>query len=143
MTENKNTTEDKRQKTGSCRFCGQSRMIELSEDEWLALIKSHGMGAEDIADYIAAQECGCKEGRKWRHTTAVLNLTGENIEALFREKLPDLADILQEAKSIVWEGKIKRLTAKTQESGTAYMYRKEGELIAGYAQKTEKKMIAG
>ena len=129
-------------KTGICKFCGQSRIVEYSEDEWLQAVAESNMSIEELADLEAMEQCTCREGAGWRNTRRVLEQTGKNIEYMFRETYPEIADILQEAKSMVWGGQIRKITVATHESGTVLMVRNNEKLDIRYTEKKEKKMTA-
>ena len=137
-----NAPEKNIPKTGCCRFCGQTKMIELTEDEWLQEIIHTDLDPQEIADIIAMEQCTCREGESWRHARQIMEQSRGHIEFLFREKYPEIADIFQEAKTLVWEGRIKKITASTQDSGTAVMYRSNEKLEIKFTQKKEMKMTA-
>ena len=96
--------------TGACRFCGQTKLITLTEDEWLERIQKTGDAAEDIADEIATEGCSCKVGSDWRADHYVMDQCRENVEAMFREEFEEVADILQEAVPMVYNQQIKKIS---------------------------------
>ena len=99
--------------TGACRFCGQTKMITLTEDEWLDRIQKSGRGGSEIADDIATEECTCKVGSDWRTDHYVMQQCRENIEAMFRDEYEVVANMLQEGVEPVYEQTVKRLTIIT------------------------------
>ena len=127
---------------GTCKFCGQMKAIDYSGEEWAVLIEETHLDPQEIADTKAMKDCSCPEGSNWRYNARILEETKNHIEALFREQYPDIADILQETKCLVWGGQIKRISVSTHESGTAVMFRTEGKLTVAFTQKKEKKMTA-
>lgn len=135
-------TEETRPQIGNCKFCGQTKMIDLTEDEWLEAIVETNMVAQDIADIMAMEQCTCREGASWRHTRKVIQMAADHIEFMFRDQYPEIADTLQEAKTLVWNGPIKKITVSTQDSGTAIMYRSNEKLEIKFTQKKETKMTA-
>lgn len=131
-----------RQVTGSCPYCGQQRMIELSEDEWMDLIAETDKDAEELANIMAAEQCKCREGQEWRADRHVLKMCEDNIEAMFREKNPEIADVLQAARPLIWHKRLKRLSITTHEGGVASIYRSGGNIEIKFLQKNETKLIA-
>lgn len=134
--------EEIRPQTGNCKFCGQTKIVNLTETEWLAAIKESNLSGQELADMVVMDQCTCKEGAGWRHNRQIMQQADGYIEFLFREKYPEIADTLQEAKALVWGGQIKRITASTQDSGTAVMYRSNEKLEIKFTQKKETKMTA-
>ena len=134
--------EETRPQIGNCKFCGQTKIIDLTEDEWLEAIIETNMVAQDIADEIAMEQCTCREGAGWRHNKKVIEMTRDHIELMFRDQYPEIADILQEAKTLVWSGPIKKLAVCTNDSGTAIMYRSNEKLEIKFTQKKETKMTS-
>ena len=114
----------------------------MTEDEWLNRIAETNQSAQEIADYIATEGCTCKEGSDWRADRYVLKQCEENIEAMFRENYPEIADLLQGIKAAVWGNKLKRITVTTHEGGTATMYRSGGNIEIRFIQKNETKLTA-
>ncbi len=121
--------------TGTCNFCGQTRMVDLPDNT-----------AEEVlmeeACHQASLECNCKAGSDWRAAQLIIEKCSDNIEMLFREQHPDIADILQEAKWIIYAGEVKRLTCITPEGGVASMYKKGGSIEIRYTEKKETTLSA-
>ena len=120
---------------GTCNFCGQTRYVDLPDSV------SEDTEMEE-ACYRATAECNCKDGSDWRATQLIIEKCSDNIETLFRESYPDIADILQEAKGIIYTGDIKRITCVTPEGGIAAMYKKGGSIELKYTTKKETTLSA-
>lgn len=131
-----------RTKTGACRFCGQTKLITLSEDEWLDRIQKTNKDADTIADDLATEECTCKAGSDFRADHYVMDQCRENIEAMFREEYESVADLLQEAVPMVYYQNVKRVSVTTPENGIATMVRSGGNLKIKFTQKHETEMTA-
>lgn len=129
-------------RTGACRFCGQIKMITLSEEEWLERVRKTNKDADNIADDIATEECNCQEGSDFRADHYVMEQCRENIEAMFREDYEDIADLLQEAVPMVYYQRTKRISVTTPEHGTATMVRSGGNLKVKFTQRHETEMTA-
>lgn len=128
--------------TGACRFCGQTKMITLTEDEWLDRIRKTDKEADEIADDIATEECTCSAGSDFRADHYVMDQCRENIEEMFREEYEDIADLLQEAVPMVYYQRVKRVSITTPEHGIASMVRSGGNLKIKFSQKHETEMTA-
>lgn len=129
--------------TGCCHFCGQTKIISLSEEEWLNLFQETDKMAEEIADELAAEECDCRQGEDWRTGKIILERCQESIEEMFREHHPEIADLLQAAKEYIWSKRIKRISISTFEDGTASMYRSGGNIEIRFVKKNETKLTVG
>lgn len=127
---------------GACKFCGQIKMITLSEDEWLERIQKENKKAETIADEIATEECNCKEGSDFRADHYVIEQCRQNIEEMFRENFEEVADILQEAVTMVYYQTVKKVTVITPEHGVATMTRSGGNMKIKFSQKHETELTA-
>ena len=127
---------------GACKFCGQIKMITLSEDEWLERIKKENKAGETIADEIATEECNCKEGADFRADHYVIKQCRQNIEDMFRENYEEVADILQEAVPMVYYQTVKKVTVVTPEHGVATMTRSGGNMKIKFSQKHETELTA-
>ena len=127
---------------GACKFCGQIKMITLSEDEWLERIKKENKAGATIADEIATEECNCKEGADFRADHYVIKQCRQNIEDMFRENYEEVADILQEAVPMVYYQTVKKVTVVTPEHGVATMTRSGGNMKIKFSQKHETELTA-
>ena len=126
---------------GSCRYCGQIKMITLTEDEWLEKIRQTNQDANDIADTLVTEQCSCREGQDWRRDHYAMDQCRQKIEDKFREDYPDIADMLLEAVPMIYYQEIKRISISTQEHGTASMIRSGGNMKIKFSQKHETEMI--
>lgn len=115
---------------GTCNFCGQTRYVDLPDST------PEGIETEE-ACHQATVECNCKDGSDWRATQLVIERCSDNIELLFREDYPEIADILQDAKGIIYTGDIKRITCVTPEGGIVAMYKKGESIELKYTTKKE------
>ena len=127
---------------GACRFCGQTKMITLSEGEWLDRIRETNLEAVEIADDITTEECDCKAGSDWRADHYVMQQCRENIESMFKDEYEVVANMLQEGVEPVYAQTIKRLTIVTPENGIATMTRSGGNLKVKFTQKHETELTA-
>ena len=98
--------------TGTCNFCGQTKLIELPDDTPEAI-------RTEEAIMEATLHCNCREGSDWRASRWVIEKCSDNIEMMFRDNMPEIADLLQEGKSIVYNGLVKRITCVTPDGGGA------------------------
>lgn len=131
-----NEYEDQRiEKTGTCRFCGQVRMVSLKEDEWLDRIRETGRSGTDIADFVAAQNCNCKDGEAFRLEQRVFEECEGNIEIMFGESLPEIADVFQRLKAAVWHEQIRSVVIRTPNDITATMAKGNGTIKLKYVEK--------
>lgn len=85
------------QVVGTCRFCGQTRVYDWELDD---------------PDEEATKDCVCRDGEAYRERSRVLTAAGENIEAIFGEKMPDVAEVFQGLKGQVYDGRIGTVTIK-------------------------------
>ena len=127
---------------GACRFCGQVKMIALSEDEWLEKIKETNKEATQIADDLATEQCDCTQGSDWRADHYVMEQCRKNIEDMFREDYEEIADLLQEAVPMIYHQQIKRISITTPEHGVATMTRSGGNMKIKFTQKHETELTA-
>lgn len=132
-----------REKTGCCKFCGQLRIIEKTEDEWLDIIQKTNQDAQQIADEEATLSCNCKEGSDYRAEEWILQKCHDNIEIMFRDNNPEIADVLQEAKRMVYRQNVKKINVSTYDGGTASMFRKQGDIVVRYTETHETEMQTG
>ena len=102
---------------GTCRFCGQMKTMEYTQDELLERIRQTGLEAVDIADEDATLQCRCQGAEENRVKHASLDGCDQIIEEMFRDSHPELADILQEAKGIVYGGKVVKKVTVTLPEG--------------------------
>lgn len=99
--------------TGECMFCGQTAIIDHTEDEWLELIKKYNQKPQTMANEYATRTCNCQKGQAWRDMKDALEICGRNIELMFEENFPEVAEILKEAMPLVYGAKILRKVSVT------------------------------
>lgn len=88
---------------GTCAFCMQGRMVEIPEEDW----EQYGQMA---ADDEATRTCNCNEGKSARERLKAFGICEQNIMEMIAPKWPEVADLLSEAKSLVWnESKIRKI----------------------------------
>lgn len=106
--------------TAECPYCGQMRTVMISEN----LDPADELYAAQM-EAIAA--CNCVRGAAARNKNKILQIAEEHIEEVLRASHPDAADIFQEVKEAVYEGKIRKLTVREGSGGKAELKRtKEG-----------------
>ena len=89
--------------TGTCAFCMQGRLVQMTDEEW----QQYGQMA---ADKIAGMECNCTEGKAYRERMKSFEICERNIEDMIGKKWPEVADLLNEAKNLVYnEEKIRKI----------------------------------
>ena len=134
--------QEQRTVNGSCRYCGQIKMITLPEEEWLERIQKTNKTGTAIADELATEQCDCREGSDWRADHYVMDQCRQNIEDMFREDQPDIAEILLEAVPMVYYQQIKKISVTTPEHGVATMNRSGGNMKIKFSQKHETELTA-
>ena len=127
---------------GACRFCGQVKMITLTEDEWLEWFRKTNKKEEEIADALATEQCDCNQGSDWRADRYVMEQCRKNIEEMFRKDYEEIADLLQEAVPMIYYQQIKRISITTPEHGVATMTRSGGNMKIKFTQKHETELTA-
>lgn len=126
--------------TGECTFCGQQKILQLTEDEWLEAIAETNMKPQQIADEYASRHCNCKEGMDWRTEQLVMDKCQMDIEDMFSENHPEIASAFQEIKEPVYKGTIKRAVFKTPTGDVASMYKTGGNIELKFVKKMETKV---
>lgn len=116
------------EKTGTCRFCKQVQMIEMSEDEWLESIQKTNKAGADIADWFAALKCNCKEGSAFRLEQRVFEECETNINIMFGDSLPEIADTFQRLKAAIWHDSIRSIVIRTPNDITESMQKGNGNI---------------
>lgn len=129
------------EKTGVCRFCSQVRMIERTEDEWLDLIARTNAKGQDVADYLAVLECNCREGADFRTEQRIFQEAKENIDTMFGEEYPEIADTFQNLKAAIWHNQLKRVKISTHENEVAEMSRTQNRIRIAMTRKKQSEMI--
>lgn len=92
---------------GMCKFCGQTRILDVDE-----MVEDISEAPEEwnIKDYFATRRCDCDKSRSFRQKEQTKIMAWNNIEALFKEKHPDVQHIMQEAVQLLVDGKIYGVT---------------------------------
>lgn len=101
--------------TAACPFCGQMRMVQIPDDI-----------PEECRDAAAQSEailcCDCREGESARQRYRIMSIAQENIEGMFRNKYPDIADLLLQAVEMIYERTVKKITVTEPGGGVASMH---------------------
>lgn len=101
-------SSEKSQTVGVCKFCGQTRVYDWMPDD---------------PDFEATMDCSCAgPGESFRQKTKILNLAYDNIESIFRNDFPEVADSFQALKENVYDGKIGRVTFRLPGGATARLW---------------------
>lgn len=116
--------------TAECPYCGQIRTVMVPE------------GLDPGAELYEAQReamatCNCMQGEAARVKDTVLSMADQHIEDVLRSEHPDAADIFQQAKTLVFEGKVKKLTIREGSGGKAELKRTKDGISVSY-EKTNK-----
>ena len=116
--------------TAECPYCGQIRTVMVPE----------GMDPDDelyAAQLEAIQTCNCMQGAAARNRNEVIRIAERHIEDVLRTEHPDAADLFQEAKEAVYEGRIKKLTVREGTGGKAELKRTKDGISVSF-EKTNK-----
>lgn len=116
--------------TAPCAYCGQVRVVMIPE----------GMEPEDderAGVMEATRVCNCMLGAAARARTEVLTLADDHIEQILRADHPDIADIFQRMKEIVFDGQIRKISIREDGGGKAEMKRTKGGISVSF-EKTNK-----
>ena len=134
-------SQEIREVQGECRFCHQIRMIRRTEDEWLDLIRKNNVGGKDVADWFAALECSCREGADFREEQRVFREAEENINIMFGEEYPEIADTFQRLKESIWHNQLKRVKISTHENETAEIFRTQNRIRITLTKKAQSELV--
>lgn len=96
-------------RTGTCRFCMQTKLIEVPDD----------MSQEEIDEEVT-MECRCKDGEAYRDEQekiemirqAKLSAQGTTFE-LFHEEFPEIEEVLNYVMDDLTSGAYKKVTITT------------------------------
>ena len=135
------TERDMIEKQGECRFCHQLRMVRKTEDEWLALIAEHNVGGQEIADWLAARLCTCREGAEFRQEQRIFEEATTNIDIMFGEAYPEIADTFQRLKKPIWHNQLKRVKISTHENETAEIFRTQNRIRITLTKKAQSELV--
>ena len=137
---------------GCCKYCGQSVMIEptdeLREEFPAECERLDDADTDDeetaAADNLASLLCRCKDGKDFRAFRKRIKNCEDQIEAMFRESYPMIADVLQETKEAVLNGEISVITCKDgYTGGVASMFLKKDRLKIRWKKPIEMEIDAG
>lgn len=137
---------------GCCKFCGQNVMVEITEDlrkefpDECEDLKNAGTDEEHTAavDALASLLCKCRDGKDFRAYAKRIRSCTDQIEAMFRESYPDIADVLQDTKEFVLGGNISVVTCKDSlTGGVASMFMKKDRLKIRWKKPVEMEIDAG
>lgn len=114
--------EPTKYKTGTCRFCGQIRILPFAAP------------TQEDADNYASEKCECSEGKNYRRRKE----EGEIIREMFREFDDETMRLLEDVADMVRSDYIKGGTAiKIAENVTAKFKIKDGTVIVTRSEKRE------
>lgn len=116
--------------TAECPCCGQIRTVMVPE------------GLDPDVELFEAQReamatCNCMQGEAARVKDTVLSMADQHIEDVLRSEHPDAADLFQEAKEAVYEGRIKKMTVREGSGGKAELKRTKDGIAVSF-EKTSK-----
>lgn len=138
----KDGTNDRMTKHGACRFCGQTRIISMPEEEWLERTQKTNKDEVEIADDLATEKCDCMQGSEYRADHYVMEQCRQNIEEMFRKDHEEIADLLQKAVQMVYSQSVKKISITSPVNGIATMTRSGGNMKLKFTQKHEKELIS-
>lgn len=98
-------------KIGYCRFCRNSRMVEVLEGT-----------DQDLWNAEATEQCNCYKAEEFRKKRTQKEVCIENINAMLSESRPEIADILENCIDALQEKKIKKITINTYGNFTVRMH---------------------
>ena len=104
---NKAQKSEEYQTVGVCKFCGQSRVYDWAPED---------------PDEEATQDCQCVKGGQYRQKMKVLTAAEQNIDAIYGEHFPEVAEAFQELKGYVYDGLIGRITIRLPGGATARLW---------------------
>ena len=116
--------------TAECPYCGQMHTVMIPE------------GLEPKEEEYQAQAealaiCNCMAGKEARKRTEILTLADQHIEDLLRDNHPEAADVFQQMKEAVLEGRIRKLTISEEGGGKAEMKRSKSGISVAYEMKNK------
>ena len=89
-------------KEGCCTYCGEIRMVEVSEDT-----------LQDVVDDVATLKCNCYQATQARKRKEQKEQCTDDIQEVLGENYPEIADLFQNSIDILQEAKIKKITVNT------------------------------
>ena len=118
-------------KIGYCRFCHESRMVEVPEDS-----------TQDLWNAEAVEQCGCYKSAEFRKKRTQKEVCIENINVMLAESRPEIADILENCIDAMQENKIKKITINTYGNFTVRMYANKDGIKIEKEKKTKEENLA-
>lgn len=103
---------------GFCRFCGNSRMVQVDGDP--------DDYTQDELNHLAALQCNCPKSIEWKDQTGRKEEMIRSINATMREQWPNVAELLIEAIDLIQMNFIKRITVQIDTIYTVKLMR-QGE----------------
>ena len=116
--------------TAECPYCGQMRTVMVPEN----LYPDEELYAAQLE---AIATCNCTQGAAARNKNQILQIAEQHIEGVLRTEHPDAADLFQEMKEAVYEGRIKKLTVREGSGGKAELKRTKDGISVSF-EKTNK-----
>ena len=116
--------------TAECPYCGQIRTVMIPD----------GLDSKEelyCAQLEAIATCNCTQGAAARNKNKILQIAEDHIEDVLREAHPDAADLFQEAKEAVYDGRIRKLSVREGSGGKAELKRTKDGISVSY-EKTNK-----
>ena len=87
--------------TGTCKYCGQTMMVETEYQEY--------------ADKIATDECKCEEGREYRNIEEWKVEAKANIDALTEDVGATITEAMEKVVDAIAAGECKKASIKINE----------------------------
>lgn len=103
--------EENKERIGACRFCGQ--LCRISEEQYQDYTANPANGdadPEEILNWLATLNCTCEDARAQQRVEISKDETFDNIEKLFGENNPEIAEILKNAAILMYEGKMSKMS---------------------------------
>ena len=98
-------------KTGVCRFCQQTKLIELEEGD-LGLLPEK---EEEMLDERATRACDCEAAMEYTRIQESKENVSLQIQALFESDHQEMGQLLIDAIEPVSQGKVKSVSIKAGE----------------------------
>lgn len=104
-----------RTERGICRFCGQMKMIEITE--------SMGEPTQEQLNELASESCVCEGARKYRERDKIIKAAQTDIDAMLTTTMPEVAAELIDMVPYVFDEKIKKVTMKMPNNVTVNLFK--------------------
>ena len=119
-----------KKKTGCCIYCGQTRMLEVE-----------GNVTEEWLNELATDECNCIEAEIARKRAETQAEAEENVETLFRNDMPEAADLLRAAIPAIVKGTLSKIAVDTGRKVKAQVVRTAKGAVKVERSETSKTVI--